>query len=640
MASTANSRSESKMKSPGSVMSSVMKNDELRHYRISINLQSLQNIERSIFASFQFTYPHLGSAGVVRTSPQWFQPSSEVKIEKGAVSYELATTRARLETIFSNFPVKIDMLRRTNMENDTVGYAVVDLLTTFIATPYMYVCPVTQHTFKTIEEYEIHREHLAEQYAAQQIDNAPAKDPEVVMVGDYFLPMTDMSTKLEGEKPTVASAKLRIVIVIEDKGEISREKALRVRPGYKQHGAAVYGDPSSSAPATPALDSMTQTSPRKPPTPGLSPPPLFDHAEELRRLQEQQQVTIQQQMQAARVDWEMWREQAEKKWRESLMEKEAQVKAQAKQEAQATIEAKMDDLKRAQQEVGRMEVRLKAAMENVEKQRFKLQQHEEGLEARVAQKIQELQLLQRRVRTEAKTLVDAERQKNTVLQSQLMQSNDHNDSLERKLKLIEQEYLELKTSTRKFSETILREEVATVKAQLADAREQIEREKTKTAGMVLEKEHYRAQMYRLASALKREREKTSAMARQEVEHLRLEFLAREERFMLDGDRNTLHRIKDDLSALRVQQQHPQYQPPPLPQLSQQHSRPSHAVEPLQNVLPSEESKNRSPDRQFVVSDASHSQQQEIDALLDTGVYDEDDEFVQTIRAMQQQQQLR
>jgi hypothetical protein len=126
-------------------------------------------------------------------------------------------------------------------------------------------------------------------------------------------------------------------------------------------------------------------------------------------------------------------------------------------------------------------------------------------------------------------LVDGERQKNIVALAQIAQLQDYNTTLEKKIKHLEEEYAELKDSQRKFSETLLREELAAVRAHLAEAKEAIEREKNATAAAVLEKEHYRAQMHRLANALKREREKTNALARQEIEQLRLEFLAREER---------------------------------------------------------------------------------------------------------------
>lgn len=45
-------------------------------------------------------------------------------------------------------------------------------------------------------------------------------------------------------------------------------------------------------------------------------------------------------------------------------------------------------------------------------------------------------------------------------------------------------------------------------------------------------------------------ERETTCARREMEQLRLEYLAREERFMLDGDRNELRTIKQELDELR------------------------------------------------------------------------------------------
>jgi hypothetical protein len=465
----------------------------------------------------------------------------------------LATTKARLENIFNDFPIKIDMLRRTNQENDVVGFATVDLMSTFRTAPYMYVCPVTLQTFRTVREYRVHAQELSEKYTNQEIDRAPARDPEIVYASDCFLRMEDdlppasSMTVTPRTKPAVSMAKLRVVTVIEDKGEISRENALRVKPGYKMHGGGVYPKPIME-------EAMVQTTPRKPtptrlpptpaPVPAPVPMPPVDNSELRKEL-------IEQELTKARLDWELWREKQEREWRDRLLEKENEIKLKAKQEAQALLESKMDDLKRSQQEVGRMEVRLKASMDAIEKQKMKLQQQEEILEGKVAAKLQELQLLTKRMKSEAKALVDGERQKNIVANAQISQLHDYNATLEKKIKNLEQEYMDLKDSQRKFSETLLREELATVRAQLAEARESIEREKNVTAAAVLEKEHYRAQMHRLANALKREREKTNALARQEIEQLRLEFLAREERYQLDGDRDALNNIKSELAALRV-----------------------------------------------------------------------------------------
>ena len=65
-------------------------------------------------------------------------------------------------------------------------------------------------------------------------------------------------------------------------------------------------------------------------------------------------------------------------------------------------------------------------------------------------------------------------------------------------------------------ESLLREEVARLRAQLGECRGEVERERRIRSEAELEKEHFRAQMHRLAMALKRERERSAASARQDL----------------------------------------------------------------------------------------------------------------------------
>jgi hypothetical protein len=114
----------------------------------------------------------------------------------------------------------------------------------------------------------------------------------------------------------------------------------------------------------------------------------------------------------------------------------------------------------------------------------------------------------------------------------------------------EKEFENYRALMRNTPETLLREDAARLRGQLSELRAEVEREKRQRAEMELEKEHYRSQMQRLALALKREREKSAVFARQDLEQLRLEFLAREERYVLDGDRSELNNIRLELARLR------------------------------------------------------------------------------------------
>ena len=151
---------------------------------------------------------------------------------------------------------------------------------------------------------------------------------------------------------------------------------------------------------------------------------------------------------------------------------------------------------------------------------------------RLAQKTDELQLLQRKIREEAKAKIDVESRRVTALQSQLRTVQESLVRAEKRAVDAERDYETYRQHVRSMPETSLREESGRLKAQVAELRGDVERERRLRAEVELEREHYRSQMHRIAVALKREREKSSAVARQDLEQLRLEFLAREERYIL------------------------------------------------------------------------------------------------------------
>lgn len=70
----------------------------------------------------------------------------------------------------------------------------------------------------------------------------------------------------------------------------------------------------------------------------------------------------------------------------------------------------------------------------------------------------------------------------------------------------------------------------------------------------MEKEKFRGHVHQLVRALKREQEKAAVKSRHEAEQLRVQYLAREESFVLDGDRRELDVIKHELESLRSMQQ--------------------------------------------------------------------------------------
>jgi hypothetical protein len=505
----------------------------LRHFRLSLEIKSVRGLNRPAHLFLQVTYGHLGVNTVVRTPPQWHRANVETLIEKGAVSYECATTRARLHEIFMQHPLKIFIFERSQLGNKAIGSVSIDLSAIESLPVHGYKCPVTGRHFQVLSDYNDHRNNLSVMYHNGDINRLPPNDPETLRALDTYVNIDiiddeeeEMKGKGIGLAATLAKAKIRLLIVLEDKGVVGREMATRIKKGYRMHNGAVYGlgnyeDEEQDIGGTDGEKDKQDVD-------GVRNLEVGDQSRFLSPVAGPGTTTGSMNNQHI-IDWELWRQQQEREWRNSLHDREIALRSQIKEEAAKMMEGKVDDLRRAQVEVGKLEVRLKAAIEATERQRTKLIQQEEYLQSRVNQKLQELQLLSKRVKAEAKTVIDAEQQKTGAMEAQMRALQDSLRVAERRALSAEKDFESLKAQMRNSSETLLREELSITKAQLAECRETVEKEKNLRSGVILEREHFRAQMHRLAAALKREREKTAIMARQELEQLRLEFLAREER---------------------------------------------------------------------------------------------------------------
>ena len=251
-----------------------------------------------------------------------------------------------------------------------------------------------------------------------------------------------------------------------------------------------------------------------------------------------------------RLEWENWRISADSAWRERYRAKESKLRQQLEADALASLAERSEDLRRAHEEIAKLEAKLRINVDAVEQRKIRLEDTEEQVSLRLAQKTAELQLLQRRVRDESKRKMEAESQKAEMLEHQLADAREAHERLRQRAKEIDREFESCRQQLRGVPETQLREEVAKLRAELAEGSSLIEKEKALTSQAEIEREHFRAQMHRLATALKTERERSSVIARQELEQLRLEFLAREERYVLDGDRAALGDIRRELQELR------------------------------------------------------------------------------------------
>ncbi|CAN0114928.1 unnamed protein product, partial [Discosporangium mesarthrocarpum] len=251
-------------------------------------------------------------------------------------------------------------------------------------------------------------------------------------------------------------------------------------------------------------------------------------------------------LEAALIEWERWRSREEEAFSQRLREKDLALEEKwVKRDEQ-----RREGLARAQAEYTKLESKLRKALSEVEARERALKAREEGWRSEHAQKLSDLQLLQRRLREESKHQVDLERMKSAALEKQLSTQSRFLEEAKARGQAVEEEFDKYRQAQRRSTEGALRQELLKAGAAKAELEAQVERERGAKNKALLEKEEYRGHIHKLARALKRHQERENTFARRELEQLRLEYLAKEERLVLDGDRNELRSIKQELDELR------------------------------------------------------------------------------------------
>ena len=408
----------------------ILDSHQLHHYRLSIDIRTVCNLKRPCHLVVSFSYPHFGPTSMVRTQPTWVLPYTETKVDGGSGTYDCCLTPYQFNEILTAHPVKVQLSTKSHMGNGPIGEFMLDLSYIHSIPPLTFRCMVTSKTFTTLEEYSFHRHALiAGRSAGRHRLEIPPETPIIIRALDSYYPVIPADTTAGAGKSIADGAKVRALVVIEDMGRVGSEVAVPVRPGYIQQGAHIYDHPNAaqrgfgnpydgSAPAPPRTENDGGAYEERG---GLA--STDDHTNgggggggdvfarsdlttrEKRRLEE------------LRLEWETWQRRAEAEWREAMREKEVQLKLKLEADTARKLASQADDLKRAHEEAGRLEIRLRETIEAVDRQKAQLALKDEQLTTRLAQKTAELQLFQKRIREDAKLKIDAETRKIEVYKS-------------------------------------------------------------------------------------------------------------------------------------------------------------------------------------------------------------------------------
>ena len=393
-----------------------------------------------------------------------------------------------------------------------------------------------------------------------------------------------------------------------------------------------------------------------------------------------------------RIEWEEWRHQEELKWHQKLREQEKLFRTRLEEEYKEKEKERNLALKNTQEEYHRLEIKLKKALFEVEKKERFLTAQEDELKQNYSLKIMEIQSVARRSREESKVLLEGEKLRSKDLTSRIARLEQDNENLQEQITTVQEENSSLRKDLSKRGDGLgglnmqlllpssgsssaigsggsggntaltIYQEIASIRADKAEAELRYQRENSDKRKIMLEKEQYRHACHRLARALKREQKKQQISLREEVDKLKLEYLAREERFVLDGEKEELFQLRHELESLKnltINETHqnvyssPQskshgYDIPTYPKetssISGSNMRkfiPSQQEEHETNLedttdvpnIPTQRKEGEHTEKELENFDQSQRLIHEKRELLATGIYSEDDPVIQELNLM-------
>jgi hypothetical protein len=186
--------------------------------------------------------------------------------------------------------------------------------------------------------------------------------------------------------------------------------------------------------------------------------------------------------------------------------------------------------------------------------------------------VEELQVLERRLRAEKDHHANQSRNRCKELEANVSRLQEQLQLERGRNKELDEEFARYRAAQRSTPEAKLRTDVARLMGEQRELEaalqvghsmysivyssrvftcaSHVQRERETRQQEARLKDDYCAKMELLARILRKERKQRAERAGDQLEQLRLQYLAREERFVLDGDRNELQSIKKELDGLR------------------------------------------------------------------------------------------
>lgn len=463
------------------------------HFCFSIDLRSVRGLEVGfpINCVLRYSYPFFGSAAPIMTSPPIeIRKNMEVFLPQSYCVFHFATTPHQLQDTFFRLPLLVELWHKDKTTKD--------LLLGIARLQLSNVLTSEKTRFLGGNGEQCWRQAYSETVsvtAAQGSDTRIAELLYAITLEDYGL------------------VKIHEVLV--------SDSSQCVGAGQQRHATHTQLHCASEK----------QTEPRE----TLE----YKAALELELWKEMQEDIFENQLKKK----EMARMQAlAEEWKKRDEEREALVKKKV-----AEYTALEEQLQKTLRDLDKRERQLLTAESEIQRVKKELQAEHE-------QNKQELQDSVRRTREECAHQVELERSKIKQLGEDRLRIQQQLYEAENKYKILEKEFQQYKEQQSSKPEIQLQSEINLLTLEKAELERKLE-SATKS------KLHYKQQWARALKELARlkQREQESAMARlkkqqQELEHMRLCYLAAEEKELGKTDRQELEDIRNELNRLKQQEE--------------------------------------------------------------------------------------
>lgn len=243
-------------------------------------------------------------------------------------------------------------------------------------------------------------------------------------------------------------------------------------------------------------------------------------------------------------------------WQERCAAEIKRADAARKQELEAgwaeRERQRVAELVGAQENYQRLEMRLRKALAEAERRDSSLKLLTAEAERTLAQRVAELEVAKRHVKEEADHTVRLERARARALGEEIAALQGEVDARRKRERALEEELLKVRDRQLKGPDGELQRRLAVMEAEKASVLRDVDKLRQDVRDSEAAREASKVQMVRLAKELARLRQEERERSQKELAKLQVEYLAKEGRYVLDGERDTLRDIRHQLDAIMHQ----------------------------------------------------------------------------------------